>query len=75
MFFRNFSFKDVHIDGARRIARIAKELGVETFLHCSALNACENPKPTYRKKGAKFYATKVFSWMLILLKLYVFIPA
>lgn len=54
----NFSLEDVHVTGARTIARIAKELGVETFLHCSALNATENPKPTFRKKGSKFYSTK-----------------
>jgi len=54
----NFSFEDVHVTGPRTVARIAKELGVETLLHCSALNATENPKPTFRKKGSKFYSTK-----------------
>lgn len=39
-----FSFKDVHVDGARMIARLARESGVEKLIHFSALNAVENPK-------------------------------
>ncbi|XP_022664511.1 NADH dehydrogenase [ubiquinone] 1 alpha subcomplex subunit 9, mitochondrial-like [Varroa destructor] len=52
-----FSFKDVHVDGARMIARLARESGVEKLIHFSALNAVENPK---RKtvRASKFYASK-----------------
>ncbi|KAL3841946.1 hypothetical protein ACJMK2_020023 [Sinanodonta woodiana] len=41
---KNFDFKKVHVDGARRIARIAKESGVEKFVHFSSLNVSPNPK-------------------------------
>lgn len=54
----NFSFEDVHVKGARNIARIAQELGVRTFIHLSALNACEHPKPIILKKGSGFLASK-----------------
>ena len=36
---RNFSFGDVHVDGARAIAEAARLSGVERFIHFSALNA------------------------------------
>eukprot|EP01126_Amoeba_proteus_P059141 TRINITY_DN7700_c0_g1_i19.p1 TRINITY_DN7700_c0_g1~~TRINITY_DN7700_c0_g1_i19.p1 ORF type:complete len:291 (+),score=29.92 TRINITY_DN7700_c0_g1_i19:390-1262(+) len=36
---RNFTMRDVHVDGARRIAEVAKELGVERLIHVSALSA------------------------------------
>ncbi len=39
----NFKFKDVNVDGARRIARIAREEGVDRLIHISAVNAKENP--------------------------------
>lgn len=41
---KNFSFHDVHVKGARTLARLAKEAGVEKFIHVSALNAVSNPK-------------------------------
>jgi len=54
----NFSFKDVHIEGARRLARIAKESGVEKFLHFSSLNATLEPQPFYTYGGSQFLKTK-----------------
>lgn len=40
---RNFSFDDVHVDGARRLAKLAKKSGIERFIHLSSLNASEIP--------------------------------
>ena len=35
----NFNFDEVHVDIPRRIARIAREEGVKSFIHVSALSA------------------------------------
>lgn len=43
----NFSYHDVNVKGARRIARLAKECGVERFIHVSCLNASEKPKVNF----------------------------
>jgi len=40
---KNFTYGDVHVEGARRLARIAREEGVEKFIHLSALNCSPNP--------------------------------
>lgn len=54
----NFPFSEVHVKGAERIARIARESGVQKLIHFSALNATENPKPIVKFGGSKFYASK-----------------
>ena len=55
---KNFPFKDVHVDGARRIARIAREMGVKRLIHFSALNACRKPKPCILPLGSKLLKSK-----------------
>ena len=58
---RNFKFNEVHVEGPRRLARIAKECGVERFIHFSALNA-ENPperRVFFPKTGSRFLISKV----------------
>lgn len=55
---RRFKYQDVHVDGARRIARIAKELGVEKFVHFSSLNAVPNPQSIFIRGGSKFLKSK-----------------
>ncbi|ODM88380.1 NADH dehydrogenase [ubiquinone] 1 alpha subcomplex subunit 9, mitochondrial, partial [Orchesella cincta] len=40
---RNFNYKQVNVDGARLIARMAKECGVKRLIHFSSLN-CEDPQ-------------------------------
>nr|KAG5693297.1 hypothetical protein BaRGS_011618 [Batillaria attramentaria] len=54
----NYDFEDVHIEGARRIARLARESGVEKLIHFSSLNASQKPQPIYTKLGSKFLRTK-----------------
>jgi len=55
---RNFTFHDVHVDGASRLASISKEQGVEKFIHLSHLNAQPNPPITYSKDGSEYHKTK-----------------
>ncbi|XP_053683531.1 NADH dehydrogenase [ubiquinone] 1 alpha subcomplex subunit 9, mitochondrial [Sabethes cyaneus] len=57
---KNFTFKDVHVDGARRLARIAKQAGVEKFIHLSSLNATPEPTPLVIKEGSKFLKSKYY---------------
>uniref|UniRef100_A0A0N5AU37 NADH dehydrogenase [ubiquinone] 1 alpha subcomplex subunit 9, mitochondrial n=1 Tax=Syphacia muris TaxID=451379 RepID=A0A0N5AU37_9BILA len=56
----NFSFADTNVEGAGRLARIAREMGVERFIHLSALNASVNPPPGILKKGSEFLRTKAY---------------
>ncbi|RHZ81169.1 hypothetical protein Glove_123g190 [Diversispora epigaea] len=49
----NFTFEQVHVEGAARIARISREDGVARFVHVSSLNADKNSK-------SKFYKTKAY---------------
>lgn len=60
---RNFKYEDVHVEGARTIARIARVMGVKTFLHVSALNASENPSSIFQKGGSRFLKTKVLNFL------------
>lgn len=50
---RHFTMDDVNVDGARNIARAAKEEGIEKFIHVSALGADpESPSEYLRSKAA-----------------------
>ncbi|CAF4955016.1 unnamed protein product [Pieris macdunnoughi] len=55
---KNFKYNDVHVEGARRIARISREMGVERFIHLSYLNAERNPKPLVMKSPSLFKISK-----------------
>ncbi|KAG1652483.1 NADH dehydrogenase [ubiquinone] 1 alpha subcomplex subunit 9, mitochondrial [Nymphon striatum] len=55
---KKWKFSDVHINGPRNIARIAKECGVEKLIHVSAFNCDENPKPVILKNGSQFLRSK-----------------
>lgn len=57
--YRNFTFDDVNAQGARRIARIARESGVERFIHMSHVNASPNPTSIYVKGGSQYLISKV----------------
>ncbi|XP_053597603.1 NADH dehydrogenase [ubiquinone] 1 alpha subcomplex subunit 9, mitochondrial [Microplitis demolitor] len=57
---KNFTFDDVHVEGARRLARIARESGVERFIHVSSLNCCEKPTPILMEGGSNFLKSKWF---------------
>lgn len=55
---RNFSFEDVHVTGAQKIAEAATKAGVKRLIHVSALNATEKPIGHVLKEGSKFLASK-----------------
>ncbi|XP_022828922.1 NADH dehydrogenase [ubiquinone] 1 alpha subcomplex subunit 9, mitochondrial [Spodoptera litura] len=55
---KNFKYKDVHIDGPRRLARISREMGVERFIHVSYLNASPKPKPLVMKTPSMYKVSK-----------------
>jgi NADH dehydrogenase (ubiquinone) 1 alpha subcomplex subunit 9 len=48
---KNFSFKDVHVDGAARIAAATRDAGVPRLVHVSHLNASPD-------SPSEFYSTK-----------------
>ena len=62
LFYRNFSFRDIYVDGPRNMARIAKECGVERFIHFSSLNSA-NPQDhrVILKTGSLSLAAKVWT--------------
>ena len=66
---RNWSFEQVNLEGARKIAKISKECGVEKLIHFSALNASPKPQSIYMKNGSKFLRTKVIFEKLYLTKI------
>ncbi|ESP01733.1 hypothetical protein LOTGIDRAFT_95075, partial [Lottia gigantea] len=53
-----FKYDDVHVQGARDIARIAKECGVEKFIHFSALNSSAKPQEIFLPGGSDYLASK-----------------
>lgn len=55
---KNFKFNDVHVEGARRLAKISKELGVERFIHVSALNVADDLPSLVLPKGSQFLKSK-----------------
>ncbi|EAT38719.1 AAEL009414-PA [Aedes aegypti] len=62
---KNFTFDDVHVQGARRLARISKQAGVEKFIHLSSLNCTPNPTPILTKEGSKFLKSKYYGELAV----------
>lgn len=44
----NYSLEKVHIEGARRIAKCAREMGVKKLIHMSAMGASPTPRVRVR---------------------------
>lgn len=57
---KNYKFDDVNVDGVRRLARIAREAGVDKFVHLSALNASPNPQSILLPDGSQFLKSKYY---------------
>jgi len=54
----NYKFEDIYVKGPARIARLAKECGVEKFIHVSSLNISDHPEPIMLPGGSKILKTK-----------------
>ncbi|KAL3265235.1 hypothetical protein HHI36_009449 [Cryptolaemus montrouzieri] len=63
---KNYKFSDVHIDGARHLARISRECGVDRFIHVSSLNSSEHPEGHVLPKGSGFLKSKYFGEKAVL---------
>lgn len=62
---KNFSFNEVHVEGPRRMARIAREIGVKKFIHISAINAHPNPEPQCLKNGSRYLQSKYYGELAV----------
>lgn len=62
---KNFKFDDVHNEGARRLARCARQAGARTFIHVSHLLASENPERCWGK-GSEYLKSKFRGDMAVL---------
>ncbi|KAI9321131.1 hypothetical protein DFJ73DRAFT_806318, partial [Zopfochytrium polystomum] len=49
---KNFTFEQVHVDGARKIARLAREHGVSKLVHVSAVGAHVDAKSPFHRSKA-----------------------
>ncbi|OKL61080.1 hypothetical protein UA08_03794 [Talaromyces atroroseus] len=49
---KNFTYEDVHVDGAERIAEAVAKYDIDRFIHVSSYNAAEDsPSEFFRTKG------------------------
>lgn len=62
---KNFTFSDVHADGARSIAKIAREMGVKKLIHVSALNANLDIPAYVIKGGSGFLKSKALGELAV----------
>ena len=61
----SFTFDEVHVEGARRIARIARETGVQRLIHVSALGCTPEPKPVILRNGSQFLKSKYYGELAV----------
>jgi len=60
-----FKWDDVHVEGARRLARISREMGVQRFLHVSALNCSPDPPENILPGGSGFLRSKYYGELAV----------
>lgn len=61
----SFDLDDIHVEGARAIARISREAGVQRLIHISALNCHPDPPPVLMRKGSDFYKSKYYGELAV----------
>ncbi|KAL5971507.1 NADH dehydrogenase ubiquinone 1 alpha subcomplex subunit 9 mitochondrial [Taenia solium] len=61
----NFTHEAVNVEGAARVARLSKEMGVERFVHISALSQSLNPE-RFVWKASEFRRTKALGEKAVL---------
>lgn len=62
---KNYDYYEVHEHGARRLAKICREMGVERFIHMSALGATVNPGKGHYVKQSNFLRSKALGEMAV----------
>ncbi|XP_026462282.1 NADH dehydrogenase [ubiquinone] 1 alpha subcomplex subunit 9, mitochondrial-like [Ctenocephalides felis] len=62
---KNFKFDDVHVEGARTLARACREAGVEKLIHVSSLSASPNPEGHCLPKGSGFLRSKYYGELAV----------
>uniref|UniRef100_T1JE21 NADH dehydrogenase [ubiquinone] 1 alpha subcomplex subunit 9, mitochondrial n=1 Tax=Strigamia maritima TaxID=126957 RepID=T1JE21_STRMM len=55
---KNYTYNNVHVDGARSIARMASQTGVKKLIHVSSMNVAESAPGVILNGGSKFLSSK-----------------
>lgn len=58
---KNYSIDKVNVEAAAKLARISKEMGVEKFIHISALNCDREHEGYWKPGGSEWYKSKLRS--------------
>lgn len=59
MCLRKYGYYETNENGTRRLAKICREMGVERFIHLSALGATTEPKKGHFVSKSEFLHSKV----------------
>lgn len=62
---KNYKFQDVHVEGASRIARIAKKACVDTLIHVSSLNVDPFPIVSYCYCYKQSTSLNIYSYIFL----------
>uniref|UniRef100_A0A7I4YCU0 NADH dehydrogenase [ubiquinone] 1 alpha subcomplex subunit 9, mitochondrial n=1 Tax=Haemonchus contortus TaxID=6289 RepID=A0A7I4YCU0_HAECO len=62
---KNYDYYEVHQHGAGRLAKICREMGVERFVHVSALGATTTPGKGHYVKESQFLRSKGFGELVV----------
>ncbi|RWS07188.1 hypothetical protein B4U79_09089, partial [Dinothrombium tinctorium] len=61
----SFTYDEVHVEGARLLAKVCRDAGVQRFIHVSSLNCSENPPSHILKGGSRFLKSKYYGELAV----------